>query len=131
MHEYNSCRHRLKSSREENLSPKRQRPLAAKNGRFLPVFAAPAMLLVGLFVLPASSAAQDWFRTGTGLGVAKPRVAVADFASRSASTPSLATLFSDVVRNDLDFSGILDLASKSFYPSQVPSAPAELSYPAW
>src|SRR5450631_2450995 len=105
MHEYNSCRHRLKSSREENLSPKRQRPLAAKNGRFLPVFAAPAMLLVGLFVLPASSAAQDWFRTGTGLGVAKPRVAVADFAPRNPTSQTFATLFGDVVRSDLDYSG--------------------------
>ena len=27
------------------------------------------------------------------------------------------------MRNDLDYSGILDLASKSFYPTQVPSRP--------
>ena len=29
------------------------------------------------------------------------------------------------------YSGILDLVSKSFYPTQVPSAPAELNYQAW
>src|ERR1700674_3260449 len=88
-------------------------------------------LLVVLIALPGPAAAQDWFRTGTGLGVSKPRVAVADFASRSSSTPPLANLFSDVLRNDLDYSGILDLASKSFYPTQVPGAPAELNYPDW
>src|SRR4029077_3854929 len=66
-----------------------------------------------------------------GLGVAKPKVAVADFVSRSSSTPPLATLFSDVLRNDLEYSGILDLASKSFNPTQMPGAPAEVNYPAW
>ena len=89
---------------------------------------AAVALLIVLVALPSPAAAQDWFRTGTGLGVSKPRVAVADFASHSSSTPPLASLFSDVLRNDLDFSGILDLASKSFYPAQVPSAPAELNY---
>src|SRR5262245_37795723 len=91
------------------------------------------VVLAALAVLPWSptASAQDWFRTGTGLGVAKPRVAVADFASRTAAAPPLATLFSDVVRNDLDFSGILELASKSFYPTQVPSVPGELIYGAW
>ena len=59
-------------------------------------------------------------------------MAVADFASRNDCVGVVATtLFSDVVRNDLDFSGILELASKSFYPTQVPSVPAELNYPAW
>ena len=81
--------------------------------------------------LPGPLAAQDWFRTGTGLGVSKPRVAVADFAPRNATSQAFASLFGDVVRNDLDYSGIVDIASKSFYPTQVPSAPAELNYPAW
>src|SRR5947207_10990692 len=80
--------------------------------------------LAVLFVLPGTVGAQDWFRTGTGLGVAKPRVAVADFVSRSANTPPLATLFSEVLRNDLEYSGILELASSSFNPTQPPSAPA-------
>ncbi len=41
---------------------------------------------LGVFLfwrLPGPLAAQDWFRTGTGLGVSKPRVAVADFAPRN------------------------------------------------
>src|SRR5580700_2652627 len=54
----------------------------------------------------APAGAQDWFRTGTGLGVNKPNVAVADFVSRNDASTSMAALFSDVVRNDLDFSAI-------------------------
>ena len=84
-----------------------------------------------LILLPPSAAAQDWFRTGTGLGVEKARVAVADFAPRSPSSEPLAKIFSDVVRADLDFSGILELVSKSFYPLQAPSVPAELKPAAW
>lgn len=90
------------------------------------IFAFLAVLLA-----PRPAAAQDWFKTGTGLGVAKPRVAVADFVPRTAPAQPLATLFSDVLRNDLEYSGILDLASKSFYPTQVPSVPDELKYMAW
>jgi len=75
--------------------------------------------------------AQDWFRTGTGLGVQKARVAVADFVPRSADAKPAADLFGEVVRSDLDFSGIIDLVSKSFYPLQVPSVPAELQFPPW
>ena len=36
-----------------------------------------------------------------------------------------------MVREDLQFSGILDLASPSFYPPQVVSVPGELKAPAW
>ena len=92
-------------------------------------------LLVAILVLLGLTApgvrAQDWFRTGTGLGVSKPKVAVADFVSRNDTSAMLSALFSDVVRNDLDFSGILELASKSFYPTQVPSVPMELNDQAW
>lgn len=76
-------------------------------------------------------AAQDWFRTGTGLGVAKPRVAVADFAPRNPSSEPMAVLFSEVLRNDLEFSGILELVSKSFYPLPSPSLPGELNHASW
>ncbi|HEX2712812.1 MAG TPA: hypothetical protein VHM88_11390 [Candidatus Acidoferrales bacterium] len=75
--------------------------------------------------------AQDWFRTGTGLGVEKARVAVADFVPRSPTAQPLANLFSEVLRADLDASGILELVSKSFYPLEVPSVPSELKYAAW
>jgi TolB protein len=78
-----------------------------------------------------SAGAQDWFRTGTGLGVTKPRVAVADFAPKTPTSQPLATEFSDVVRADLDYSGILELVSKSFNPLQTPGTPAEVDFKAW
>jgi TolB protein len=97
--------------------------------------AGNSVALMGMLVLLGLTAtaarAQDWFRTGTGLGVNKPKVAVADFVSRNDASAMMASLFSDVVRNDLDYSGILELASKSFYPTQVPSVPMELNYQAW
>jgi TolB protein len=80
---------------------------------------------------PAYASAQDWFKTGTGLGVSKARVGVADFAAKDTPSQRLAVLFSDVVRTDLDYSGILDLVSKSYNPLQTPGTPAEVDYKAW
>src|ERR1700688_1955299 len=79
--------------------------------------------------IPAS--AQDWFKTGTGLGVSKARVGVADFAAKDAPSQPLSALFAEVLRTDLDFSGILDLVSKSYNPLQSPGTPAEVDYKAW
>ena len=91
------------------------------------------LLILGL-VAPDRSGAQggqDWFRTGTGLGVEKPRVAVADFAPRADNAKPHSQLFTQVVRDDLQFSGILDLVSPSFYPTQVPTVPSELRNLDW
>src|SRR5258707_10762816 len=87
--------------------------------------------LAGLQTAVQPALAQEWFRTGTGLGVEKPRVAVADFAPRADSAKPHATLFSQVVRDDLGFSGILDVVSPSFYPQSQPSVPSELRFVAW
>jgi len=78
-----------------------------------------------------SAAAQDWFRTAIGLDANKPRLAIADFAARSDTARPHASLFTQVVRDDLQFSGILELASPSFYPPQAPSVPAELKPAVW
>src|ERR1035438_3783354 len=74
-----------------------------------------SLFICGSFSLLSAprAAAQDWFRTGTGLGVSKARVAVADFSPKSPTSQPLAAEFSDVVRSDLDYSGILELVSKS------------------
>src|SRR6202521_14495 len=90
------------------------------------LFFAAAILLVA-----RSTAAQDRIRIATGLGEAKQRVAIADFAPRADSAKPHASLFTQVVRDDLQFSGILELASPSFYPPQAPSVPAELKPAVW
>jgi len=96
-------------------------------GRFVSM-AMCAMVLL----FPGLTAAQDWFRAGTGLGnVGKPRVAVADFVSRADSAKSHSALFTQVVRDDLQFCGIIELVSPSFYPPQPPSQPSELRNLSW
>jgi len=65
-----------------------------------------------LLMLAASAEAQNpaWFNAGTGLGeVSKPRLAVADFVPREDPTKSHSQLFTQVVRDDLQFSGIVEL----------------------
>jgi len=90
------------------------------------------LLLVAVFLcLGQTTRAQDWVRTGTGLGMEKPRVAVADFAPRMDPAKNHSALFTQVVRDDLQFSGILDLVSPSFYPKQIPSVPSELKNLDW
>ena len=75
---------------------------------------------------------EGWFRAGTGLGdTNKPRVAIADLVPRADSAKSHASLFTQVVREDLQFSGILEVPSPSFYPPQAPSVPAELKPAIW
>jgi TolB protein len=73
-----------------------------------------------LFLLAATSVAQDWIRTGTGLGVERVRLAASDFKSSTADANNAALLktFNDTLWNDLDNAGIFDLVSKSFYPLQ-------------
>ena len=74
---------------------------------------------------------QDWFRTGTGVGVEKVRLAVPAFAARSAEVQTAASVFYAVLRDDLETSGVVDLVSPSFQPLQVPSLPGELNAKAW
>jgi TolB protein len=90
---------------------------------------ASAAILVLLTSLPAT--AQDWFKTGTGLGVTKARLAAPDLAARSAAAQPLEKTFHDVLWSDLEYSGVLDMVSPSFYPTQVPSQPSEMNAPDW
>ena len=93
------------------------------------------LLLLAFFALaPQVGLAQTepWFRAGTGLGeVSKPRIAVADFAPREDAAKTHSQQFTQIVRDDLQFSGIIELVSPSFYPAQAPSLPAELNPQPW
>ena len=94
-------------------------------------YISAALILLALCCLPRAARAQDWIKTGTGLGLEKPRVAVADFAPRADQAKNHSALFTQVVRDDLQFSGILELVSPSFYPPQAPSQPSELRNLTW
>jgi TolB protein len=93
------------------------------------------LLRVSLVLLfsTLASAQNDWIRTGTGLGIDKPRIAVADFKAGNAdpATASLQKVFNDTLWNDLSQSGILEVVSKSFYPLQQPGTPEEVNLGAW
>jgi TolB protein len=86
-----------------------------------------------LLVRPAGAqqSGQAWFRTGTGLGVEKLRLAVADFGPRADNAKTHSEQFTQIVRDDLAFSGVVELISPSFYPTFSPTTPGELQYPAW
>jgi TolB protein len=105
--------------------------------RFFKGWVSQALAVMALGICAACAApglhAQDqgWFRTGTGLGVAKARVAVADFAARTPQAQPLEKTFHDVLWADLDYSGVLELVSPSFYPTSVPSQPGELKAEQW
>jgi len=96
------------------------------------IFAASIVAIAVVFLPgPHPTAAQDWFKTGTGLGITKARVAVPDTVARSTFTQPLPKTFHDVLWADLDYSGILDLVSPSFYPLQAPGQPGELNAQEW
>jgi len=90
-----------------------------------------AALSFGANPARAQQGQTPWFRTGTGLGVDKIRLAVADFGPRSDNAKTHSQQFTQIVRDDLAFSGILDLVRPSFYPAQSPTQPSELQNAAW
>ena len=89
------------------------------------------LLLVPFFA--SFSSAQDWVRTGSGLGVEKVRLAVPDFkpSNGDAQNTALLKTFNDTFWNDLDNSGVVEPISKSFYPLQVPGQPPEVTFGIW
>ena len=95
------------------------------------LFILASIFAVFFLAAPGRASAQDWFKTGTGLGVSKARLAVPDFPVRTANVQTLEKTFHDVLWSDLDYSGILDLVSPSFYPTSTPSQPSELKAADW
>jgi TolB protein len=91
------------------------------------------LLFFFLFCSISALPQQDWIRTGTGLGVEKVRLAVPDFKAANADPNSAALLksFNETLWNDLDNAGIFDMVSKSFYPLEVPGAPADVKFEPW
>ncbi len=109
-----------------------------KDGIIIMTIKRAAIFLVAAFALGASAlllspsaSAQDWFKTGTGLGVEKARLAVPEFGARTPAAQPLEKTFHDVLWNDLDYSGIIELVSPSMYPLQAPTAPTELKAADW
>ena len=84
-------------------------------------------LVVCLVIVSTASIAtaqeQGWFRTGTGIGEEKPRIAVPDFAPRSDEAKAHASFFTSIVRDDLSSAASLNwlvpaITRHSRYPSR-------------
>jgi TolB protein len=90
-----------------------------------------ALLVISFAAVTAS--AQDWIRTGTGLGTEKIRLAVPDFqmTAKDTGTQNLTMAFNTTLWNDLESAGIFDMVSKSFYPVAVPGAPQDVKLNEW
>jgi len=87
-------------------------------------------LLLFLFAAATLLSAQDWIRTGTGLGVEKIRMAAPDFKPVTPGTEmqNLAMTFNITF---LASAGIFDMVSRSFFPLSIPSAPQEVVLNEW
>lgn len=114
----------MKSYRDKKSTLEADVRLLSRRCKFLFLLAIPLLMAHSAF-------GQDWVRIGTGLGQEKSRLAVADFAARNDATKNHSQLFTQVVRDDLAFSGIVDMISPSFYPAPTPSVPGELKNLAW
>jgi TolB protein len=92
-------------------------------------------LLAALICLALSSPlfAQDWIKTGTGLGVERIRIAVPEFkaANQDPRNTELLRTFNDTLWNDLTNAGIFDMVSKSFYPLGQIGAPSDVKFDSW
>ncbi len=92
-----------------------------------------AVILSLVLALSAFLPAQDWIRTGTGLGVEKIRLAAPDFklVTNDTGTQNLSATFNTTLGNDLQAAGIFDMVSRSFYPTSIPGAPQEVHLADW
>lgn len=100
--------------------------------KFCSCFLTPSLLLVATLI-SIPSRAQDWVRTGSGLGNSKIRLAAADFKPVGADpqTPNLKATFDATLYSDLGNAGIFDMVSKSFSPPGTPGSPQEINLAQW
>ncbi len=89
--------------------------------------------LLVLLSCSVNSLAQDWIRTGTGLGVEKVRLAAPDFATGTPDPQNAPLLkaFNDTLWNDLSSAGIFEMVSKSFYPLGPVASPPDVKFADW
>jgi len=92
-----------------------------------------SVFLAVICLLSLELQAQDWVHTGTNLGQARIRMAVADFKPVGADpeTPALKATFDSTLFSDLANAGIFDMVSKAMAPQATPGSPQEISLPQW
>lgn len=73
---------------------------------------------------------DDFIRTGTGIGMERTRLAVSSLQASTENAP-LTRLFDTTLGNDLEFAGIFEMISRSFYPLALPGRPADVNLDEW
>jgi len=94
----------------------------------------PALLFFAYVSSPISLLqAQDWVRTGSGLGNQRIRIAAADFkpVGGDPQTPQFKTVFDATLFMDLSNAGVFDMVSKSMAPQATPGSPQEINLAQW
>ena len=94
----------------------------------------PALLFFAYVSSPISVLhAQDWVRTGSGLGNQRIRIAAADFkpVGGDPQTPQFKTVFDATLYTDLSNAGVFDMVSKSMAPQATPGSPQEINLAQW
>jgi len=94
----------------------------------------PALLFFAYLSSPISVLhAQDWVRTGSGLGNQRIRIAAADFkpVGGDPQTPQFKTVFDATLFMDLSNAGVFDMVSKSMAPQATPGSPQEINLAQW
>lgn len=89
--------------------------------------------LAALAAHPRPAARGQEIVIGTNTGATIVRLAVPEFVSRSQDNQSrtLTALFNQTLWNDLEFSGVLELVGRSFYPLGQFGAPQDIQPPDW
>jgi len=93
-----------------------------------------ALLAFAVALIPEPSQSQDQIVTGViGNGGNAVRLAVTDlkFGAENAQAAQLTKVFNETLRNDLDFSGNLELASPSFFPLGTFAKPGDIKAEDW
>ena len=98
----------------------------------LPSHLLRATLVAATLLIATTTFAQDWVRSGTGLGAEKVRIAAASFKPvGDAQNSPLKQTFDNTLYNDLQQAGIFDVVSKSIAPPLEPGSPQEIQLASW
>lgn len=92
------------------------------------------LLLISCSLCAVPGRAQEgWFKIGVNLGQQTVRIAVPNLPPRSVDERlvKLTNVFNQVLWNDLNNSGILEVVTRSDYPLTIPQQPQDIDYKAW
>ena len=94
---------------------------------------AGLLLLLALVAPLAVQSQEAQIQTGTRTGVVGVKLAVPEFqpSAQDEKSVGLTRVFNQVLWDDLDYSGVVTLVSRSFYPLGQFSAPAQINPDNW